>query len=241
MQPPPYDAAIQQQQPSKPPRKLDAPAPPPPSLKQEIKLVMNAGERRKYEDLADLYSIIKATEHLEAAFARDAVSQEDYTAACSKLISQFKSTEAAVLQAKTVTDTRAFMSEYHMDCPRAIERLLRLGVPATVLNPVQDDRGEAIKVAETVQYFITAMDGVRLEQRAVDELQPMLTDIMTSLTRVPGLPPDFVASKKLEDWLVTLNGMRAMDAITEEQARQLLFDLDQGYSSFHAWLKSSNK
>lgn len=37
--------------------------------------------------------------------------------------------------------------------------------------------------------------------------------------------------------LVTLNGMRAMDSITEEQARQLLFDLDQGYSGFHNWLK----
>ncbi|GAB5033856.1 escrt-i complex subunit vps28 [Nannochloropsis oceanica] len=240
MQPPPYDAAIQSQ-PSKPPRsKFDAPSPPP-SLKQEIKLINNAAERRKYEDLADLYSIIKATEHLEAAFARDAVTQEDYTAACSKLISQFKSTEAAVLAAKTVADTQAFMSEYHMDCPRAVERLLRLGVPATVINPSSDDgRGEAIKVAETVQHFITAMDGVRLEQRAVDELQPMLTDIMTSLTRVPGLPTDFVASKKLEDWLVTLNAMRAMDSITEEQARQLLFDLDQGYSSFHAWLKAGN-
>ena len=34
-------------------------------------------ERRRYEDMADLYSIIKATEHLEAAFARDAVSQDD--------------------------------------------------------------------------------------------------------------------------------------------------------------------
>lgn len=46
-------------------------------------------------------------------------------------------------------------------------------------HPSQDDRGEAIKVAETVQHFITAMDGVRLEQRAVDELTPMLSDIMT--------------------------------------------------------------
>lgn len=34
-------------------------------------------ERRRYEDMADLYSIIKATEHLEAAFARDAVGQDD--------------------------------------------------------------------------------------------------------------------------------------------------------------------
>lgn len=95
-----------------------------------------------------------------------------------------------------------------------------------------------------------------------------------SLSRVPGLPGDFAATKKLQEWcvrapskhwvarpgsrtttthippfpsliithnthrLVTLNGMRAMDAISEEQARQLLFDLDQGYSAFHAWLKS---
>lgn len=29
------------------------------------------------------------------------------------------------------------MQEYHMDCPRAVERLLRLGVPATVINPIQ--------------------------------------------------------------------------------------------------------
>ena len=43
--------------------------------------------------------------------------------------------------------------------------------------------------------------------------------ITNSLTRVPGLPGDFAATKKLQEWLVTLNGMRAMDAISEEQAR----------------------
>jgi hypothetical protein len=40
---------------------------------------------------------------------------------------------------------RAFMAEYHMECPRAVERFQR-GVPATVTNPIQDDRGEAVKV-----------------------------------------------------------------------------------------------
>lgn len=35
------------------------------------------------------------------------------------------------------------MTEYHMDCPRAIERLLRLGVPATVINPMQVGRSPA--------------------------------------------------------------------------------------------------
>lgn len=34
--------------------------------------------------MADLYSIIKATEHLEAAFARDAVSQDDVSKASKR-------------------------------------------------------------------------------------------------------------------------------------------------------------
>lgn len=235
-QPPPYSV-------TPPPvaRKMSGEAGAPPSIspprQAEIKLYSNAGERRKYEDMADLYSIIKATEHLEAAFARDAVLPDEYSAACSKLISQFKTTEMALVQASVIIDTRSFMSEHHMDCPRAMERLLRMGVPATVMNPVQDDRGEAVKVAETVQNFITAMDAVKLEQRAVDEIQPLISDIMTSLARVSGLPGDFAATKKLQDWLVTLNSMRAMDNLTDEQARQLLFDLDQGYSAFHKWLK----
>lgn len=72
--------------------------------------------------------ITQAAEHLEAAFARDAISQEEvsesivntgsihahwcsvsltqYTIACGKVISQFKTTEAALIQAGTITDTK---------------------------------------------------------------------------------------------------------------------------------------
>ena len=37
---------------------------------REVKLFASAKERRKYDDLADLYSILVATEHLEKAFGR---------------------------------------------------------------------------------------------------------------------------------------------------------------------------
>ena len=56
-------------------------------------LFSNARERRQYDDLADLYAIIKATEHLEKAYAMDAIKNDEYTQACLKLIAQFKSTE----------------------------------------------------------------------------------------------------------------------------------------------------
>jgi ESCRT-I complex subunit VPS28 len=63
-----------------------------------------------------------------------------------------------------------------------------------------DDRGEGVLVAETVQHFITAMDSIKLEQRAVDELHPLISDLMNSLTRIPGLPPTFFGLEKFRNW-----------------------------------------
>ena len=45
----------------------------------EVQLFSNSRERRQYDDLADLFSIIKTTEHLEKAYSMDAVSNEEYT------------------------------------------------------------------------------------------------------------------------------------------------------------------
>jgi len=191
--------------------------------------------------MADLFAIIKATEHLEIAYGRDSVTQKEYTTACLKLISQFKSTEAALVKNGTIRSSEEFMQEYNMECPRAVDRLLRTGVPATTLHQMQSaeesSKNEAVLVAETVQHFITAMDALKLDQRAVDELQPLLSDLMDALTRVPGIPGGFEPVSMLKRWLIVLNGMRAVDEIDEEQARQLSFELDTAYAGFHRFLK----
>lgn len=96
----------------------------------EIALHATSKERRQFEDLADLYAIIKATEHLEKAYARDAVDADEYTKACMKLLSQFKSTESAL----TGVDVEAFIKTYSLEAPRAVDRLIRAGVPATTLH-----------------------------------------------------------------------------------------------------------
>ena len=96
---------------------------------QTVKLYNNSQQRRLYEDMADLYTIIKSTEHLEKAYIKDAISSDEYTEACQRLISQFKTTEKAL-----GLNTLDFMNEYKMDCPLAVERLLTAGVPATVMH-----------------------------------------------------------------------------------------------------------
>jgi ESCRT-I complex subunit VPS28 len=57
-----------------------------------------------------------------------------------------------------------------------------------------------------------------------------------SLGKIASLEADAVCKAKVSRWLVALNEMRASDSVNDEQARQLLFDLDQAYSAFTASL-----
>jgi ESCRT-I complex subunit VPS28 len=198
-----------------------------------INLYETSQERAKYDEQANLYAIIMATEHLERAYARDAIEPKEYTQQCKKLISQFRLAERVLDNDMT---TEKFMSLYRMDCPRATERLLRMGIPEPMKGGA-DEASTAVTVAETVQHFITAMDAVKLDQRAVDELQPLLSDLMDVLVRLPETPNDFESNRKVEKWLKKLNEMRAVDEISDEDSRQLYHDLDSAYAEFTRYLK----
>jgi ESCRT-I complex subunit VPS28 len=208
-------------------------------ISEEIPLHEDSKERNKCEELADLYAIIKATELLEAAYSRDCITSDAYADACARTISQFKSTESALISRKSIVSTEAFMKEFQVDCPRAYERLVVTGVPATVIHGGgKDDRSKGVIVAETVQAFITTMDALRLGQRAVDEIQPLVSDVTGCLTRVPGLAADFEGVQKMRLWLEKLHDMRAHEEIEETETRQLL-DLESSYNAFHGFLKSA--
>ncbi len=97
-------------------------------------------------------------------------------------------------------DIEAFIAKYRLDCPRAIERLVRIGVPATVVHNTTNRKTDSVNVAQTVQNFITLMDVLKLNIRAVDEIQPLLSEMMASLTQVSGLPANFEGRDKIESW-----------------------------------------
>lgn len=52
----------------------------------DITLWNGPKERSHFEDMADLYSIIKTTQHLEKAYVRDLISADEYTAECQRLM-----------------------------------------------------------------------------------------------------------------------------------------------------------
>ena len=87
-------------------------------------LYTSTRERRRQTDLADFYALLKASEAVEKAYARGAVSAADYETACSQLMAQFRASEAALTGDGTIASTEAFFAQWRVDCPRARDRLL---------------------------------------------------------------------------------------------------------------------
>ncbi|GAA6059838.1 hypothetical protein JCM10212_003750 [Sporobolomyces blumeae] len=212
------------------------------NLDSEVRLATTNADRERMDELATLYGLVLSLDYLERAFVRDSVPATAYNPACSRLLTQFKSIMKLVGDA--VPSLEAFMQEYRMDCTAAAHRL-RVGVPATVEHSSAEDgsggggSGETAKwVAETTQAFITFMDALKLKLRAKDQLHPLLTDLMSGYTRFKA-STEWEGRPKILHWLITLNQMRASEEITEEQSRQMLFDVEHAYSEFFRSLSST--
>eukprot|EP00187_Rhodella_violacea_P003238 CAMPEP_0174893534 /NCGR_PEP_ID=MMETSP0167-20121228/8359_1 /TAXON_ID=38298 /ORGANISM="Rhodella maculata, Strain CCMP736" /LENGTH=319 /DNA_ID=CAMNT_0016132365 /DNA_START=39 /DNA_END=999 /DNA_ORIENTATION=+ len=214
-------------------------APRPPARK--LKLYDSHRERTDLSTMADLFALIKATEALEAAWRRGTVPDDVYTKECWSLINQFRATKDSLVS--VVPDPLRFMEEYNMSAPSARRRLFEVGIPATVEHGSggggvvgEKKERESKMIAQAVAGFITAMDSLRLNMNAVDQIQPLVTDILTTLNKLDVVRPDFEGKVKLKTWLATLNQMRASDVLSDDQVRQLLMDLDNSYNAFHNML-----
>ncbi|XP_024400197.1 vacuolar protein sorting-associated protein 28 homolog 2 [Physcomitrium patens] len=206
---------------------------------REVRLWHDKREREMYDNFADLFAIMKTTEKLEKAYVRDLVSAKEYEPACSKLIAQFRTLKMALKNC--VLDVERFADTYRMDCPAALNRLLVSGIPATVEHKsASSDAGTAAAVAECVQIFITAMDALKLNMLAVDQVHPMMSDLILALSKVPQLSPDFVGKVRVKEWIARLNKMGASEELTQDQARQLSFDLEMSYNGFIQSLPKSS-
>ena len=79
---------------------------------QRMDLWKNLKERELWDDMADFYGVIRATELLEAAYARGAVDPEKYTNVCKSLISSFGIQEQVLQSRGAIKDGASFIEEY---------------------------------------------------------------------------------------------------------------------------------
>ena len=187
------------------------------------------GDRQK--ELATLYSIVRVTEALEAAHSADAVEDNDYASECYKLIRQFKETEKALVRQGLIDSGEAFMQdlqkENNIDCYRAMERLVHVGHPSTAVNAGPSDTGTLSQSSAITQEFITLADVIQLGTRGVDEIKSYVLSLTHALNTCTFLPADFKPTLKMRAYLEKLHLMRAVEKLTEDDARQLKMELDE--------------
>ena len=94
------------------------------------------------------------------------------------------------------------------------------------------------------------LDHLSMEQRAKDEIFPDMTELITNMDRMTTCPSTIKESVKM--WEGTLKPMAASEELTglyfsfqksfqafysEEQARQMAFDIESSYNAFNQFLK----
>jgi len=198
-------------------------------------------ELLEYDRLADLYSILVALDRLEQAYVRDTIAVGDYGGACAKLLAQYRTWMESY--APLIPSVEAFAQEYQLSCGAALSRV-RAGIPASVVHgdaETEARRNRSINVMDISERFITAMDALKLNMRAVDELFPSVNEILEHMNRFVGLPMDHDARLRIKKWVVELTAMKASDELTEEQSRQMFFDLETAYNGFRKFLQGAQK
>ncbi|XP_058421271.1 vacuolar protein sorting-associated protein 28 homolog isoform X2 [Diceros bicornis minor] len=155
-----------------------------PELYEEVKLYKNAREREKYDNMAELFAVVKTMQALEKAYIKDCVTPNEYTAACSRLLVQYKAAFRQV-QGSEISSIDEFCRKFRLDCPLAMERI-KEDRPITI----KDDKGNLNRcIADVVSLFITVMDKLRLEIRAMDEAaDPERHVSIRRAGRLPGAP-----------------------------------------------------
>ncbi|KAJ5625174.1 Vacuolar protein sorting-associated VPS28 N-terminal [Penicillium lagena] len=216
------------------------------NLDEEVKLSSSSAERDLHESLAEIYSIIVTLDGLEKAYIKDVVTEAEYTETCTRLLKQYKSSLGDESVAREFVDLETFKRTWGLECPRATERL-RIGLPATVeqashsaagpsggasAGPGAGASGSLILAA--TENFITFLDALKLNMVSKDALHPLLSEVIQSVNKVTD--GEFENRGKIIQWLIALNQMRATEELSEEQARELSFDIEQAYQGFKATL-----
>ncbi|KAL8747517.1 MAG: hypothetical protein Q9190_000605 [Brigantiaea leucoxantha] len=215
------------------------------NLDEEVKLSNSTAERDLYDSLAEIYSIIITLDGLEKAYIKDSIPEVEYTELCSRLLNQYKSILRDDTVSREFEDLETFKKKWDIECPRAMERL-RVNLPATVAEPSASHHASSNGVSQArssatgsqillaTENFITFLDALRLNMRSKDALHPLLSEVIQTVNQVT--TADFENRGKIISWLIRLNGMKATEELGEDEARQLIFDMEGAYAGFKATL-----
>jgi ESCRT-I complex subunit VPS28 len=133
------------------------------------------------------------------------------------------------------------MTEFKLSCPAAFHRLYVIGIPATLEHCTQSSSsrhgssptGSGKCIANIIHAFVTLIDSLRLGLVAVDQLHPLLSEILRNLNKYSELASEYQGKSIIKEWLIKINKRKATDELDKEEARQLAFDIEQAHNEFY--------
>lgn len=130
--------------------------------------------------------MVKTMQALGKAYLKDCVTPNEYIAACSWLLVQYKAAFQQV-QGSEISSIDEFCRKFCLDCPKAMEWIKE---DRRII--IKDDKGHLNHcIADVVMLFITVMDKLCQEMRTMNENQPDLRELMETMHRMSHLPTDF--------------------------------------------------
>lgn len=207
--------------------------------------ITTSQEKETIDSLAEIYSLIIALDHIEKAYLKDSIDATSYTNSVNKLLAQYKTYLNNEKVNEEFKDLESFVKRFNIVASSAVIRIER-GIPITVEHAIEDEpldndtmtRSKNVNgknVAEATGNFITLIDALKLNYKAKDQLHPLMADLLLSINKVSR--QDFEYRKKLVDWIVKINKMKVDEILTDNEIRELIFDLDMAYKNFYTLLE----
>jgi ESCRT-I complex subunit VPS28 len=85
---------------------------------------------------------------------------------------------------------------------------------------------------EITKALLGTKDLLEIGVKTVEDLTPPLRDCLVALQKYPSSQSSFQGVKNLEAWYKRVSSMKASESLTDEDIRQLKFDLNNTYESF---------
>jgi len=156
------------------------------------------------------------------------VKGPEYDAECRSLLHQYTLSSQAIPNFEGLD---AFLRGYNLGHCQSAKRRLEEG--RSGYKGEDFDRNLGQRVFEITHKFISAIDVVSLNLTSVDQLAPAVKDIQQALATYPALPSKYTGTASIGKWVTFFSAKKASDELTEEEVRQLKYDLDNALSEFN--------
>lgn len=194
-------------------------------------------EMKANKERADIFSLIVMADRLERAWIDDIIPNNEYEAACTKLIQQFNVVRK---NSQSVPDLKKFSEEYHCNAAHGMQmgfsRLLT-GMPATMEHGMiptarRNYEGRAKRIHDCTEAFIALLDAIEIGNTTAEQLAPLARELLKSLGKVEGLESGFKFKALCQGWVEKIGAMSAYATLADEELANFRMQALAGYDDY---------